>query len=104
MICSITEHISGGELQLRVQHQHVFRTDKPVLKSTGEPQTEGEALASQGISSMGVPVLCFKTFLLDPRSEVICCFPELRVLFQISFYLPILFFSSRDVQKMAFSL
>lgn len=72
VICSITEHISGGEVQLRVQHQHVLRTDKPVLKSAGEPQTEGEAFASQGISSVGVSVLCFNTFLLNPLSRVMC--------------------------------
>lgn len=72
MICSTTEHISGWEVQLRVKHQHVFRTDKPALKSTAELQTEGEALASQGISSVGVSVLCLNTSLLDARSGVMC--------------------------------
>lgn len=70
--CSITVHVSGGEVQLRVQHQRVFRTDKPVLKCTGEPHTEEEALASQGISSLGVSVLCFNIFLLDAHSGVVC--------------------------------
>lgn len=59
MICSSTGHISGEDFQ-------------PVLKSPGEPQTEGEALASQGISSVGVSVLCFNTFLLDAPHGVVC--------------------------------
>lgn len=100
MICSITVHISGGEVQLRVQHQRVFKTDKPVLKSTGEPHTEGKTFASQ-ILSLGVLVLCFN--ISSRWSQWCVLFTRIKGITP-NFILVVHFiFSSEDLQKMAFS-
>jgi len=54
-------HVCGVEAQLgRVRGRQVL---KPVLKSAGEPDAVGEALAGQDVSSLGHFVL-----------RLICCF------------------------------
>lgn len=70
MFCSVMVRISSVEVQRgRVRAWHVL---KPVLKSAGEPDAVGEALATQGVSSLGDFVLSFNTFLLDAYSGMVC--------------------------------
>lgn len=71
MFCSVTVHVSSVDVQAgcRLRGRRVL---KPVLKSAGELAAVGEALATQGVSSLGDFVLSFNAFLLDAYSGTVC--------------------------------